>query len=170
MKIIRNDKVYVQKNDLALLNRSDESIPAIVYYKMFEGGMMIVGDFNRDEFVEYNAAGAIDFFKNATWILDYDEVKDLTEEELDSLGEEIIDQRNSIATMYNGMTQEERAKNQALPTQCKFLEYKLMMLRDFELFKRGKKELTLPIGIEYPQRQKRGIKQKVKSLLDKFKK
>lgn len=131
---------------------------------------MIVGDFNRYDFVEYSDKNIIDFFRNIPWILDYDEVKDLSDEEIDALGEELIDQRNSIATMYNSMSIEERSKNQSLKTQCDLLEFKILTIREFQMFKDGKSEMKLPSGIETPSRSKKGIKTFIKSLYDRFRK
>lgn len=170
MKIIRDDKLYIQKSDVAYLDMSDVAIPSFVYHKLYGNGSKIVGEFNELEFEEYSDKAVADFFKSLSWILDYDEVKDLTDEEIDSLGEELIDQRNSIASMYNGMSQEEREKNQSLPTQCELLEYKVRMLREFYLYKNGKSKMQLPKEIVPEVKKSKGIKQLVKSIYNKFKK
>ena len=57
MKIFVNDKVYVQKNDLAYLMRGagDISIPISIINKVF-GDIFIVTDENRYEFIEFSSS------------------------------------------------------------------------------------------------------------------
>lgn len=170
MKIIRDDKVYIQKCDIGYLDMSDVEIPAPVYYKIYESGSRIIGDFNRLDFEEYSSKELVEFFRKLAWILDYDEVKDLTDEEICLLGEELIDQRNSIAAMYNNMSQEERAKNQSLRAQCELIEYKVSSLREFQMYKNGEIKMRLPEGLDSNSKSKKGIKKFVKSIYEKFKK
>lgn len=166
MKIMREDKVYVQKEDIARLNMSDAPIPAIIYYKVLENGAFIVGDFNRHEYEEFTQHEAIEFFRKATWILDYDEVKDLSFHELDLLGEEIVDERNAIAALYNGLSNEEKERNQSMVTQCELLEFKAMALREYQTMKRNNK-VKLPKEVAQTETPKKGIKQFIKTIFKK---
>ena len=56
MKIFANNKVYVQKNDLAYLMRGaeDVSIPSSIMDKVF-GQILIVTDENRYEFIAFSS-------------------------------------------------------------------------------------------------------------------
>lgn len=166
MKIIREDKVYVQKNDLVHLNMVDTPLPAIILYKITQGGAFIVGDFNRHEYESFPQQEVIEFFRRATWILDYDEIKDLTNHELDLYGEEIVDERNAIAALYNGLSNEEKQKNQSMVTQCELLEYKAMALREFQTMKRAKK-VKIPEELEQLKKPQNKVKQFIKSILKK---
>lgn len=149
MKIFRNNKVYIQKNDIAYLTESDESIPDVIYSKLYGGrGVVIIDDSNRYEFMKFTEHEAIDFFSKQDWIIDYDEVKDLTQSEIDELSNEIAEERDAIAIVYNGMTNAEKKKNLFLLKRREELKYKMMALRDFQLFKLGCLKMKLPENIE----------------------
>ena len=47
MKIITNDAVYVQKNDLGFLSQSDVLIPASIFLEVFGKGVTIIDNNNR---------------------------------------------------------------------------------------------------------------------------
>lgn len=148
MKIFRNNKVYIQKNDIAYLTESDESIPNIIYNKLYRGqGIVIIDASNRYEFMEFTEPEAIDFFGKQDWIIDYDEVKDLTQSEIDELSNDIAAERDAIAIVYNGMSSEEKKKNHFLLKRREELKYKMMALRDFQLFKLGYLKMKLPENI-----------------------
>lgn len=66
MKIITNDSTFVQKNDIAYLSQSGLEIPAYIFMKVFGGGVVIIGDHNRYDFVEFDAPEEIEFFKVLT--------------------------------------------------------------------------------------------------------
>lgn len=108
MKIITDNAVYVQKNDIAYLNQTDLAIPASIFMKVFGSGIVIIDDSNRYEFVEFDAPEEIEFFKGIDWMIDYNEVKDLSEEETITLGQSIAEEKNSIAQRFNSLTLEER--------------------------------------------------------------
>ena len=97
MKIITNNSVFVQKNDIAYLNQSDLAIPASIFMKVFGSGVVIIDDSNRYDFVEFNAPEEIEFFKGIDWMIDYNQVKDLSEKETIALGQSIAEEKNEIA-------------------------------------------------------------------------
>ena len=75
MKIITDNAVYVQKNDIAYLNQTDLAIPASIFMKIF--GNDIVDDNNRYEFIKFDTPEEIEYFRNIDWMIDYNEVKNL---------------------------------------------------------------------------------------------
>ena len=87
MKIITNDSAYVQKNDIAYLNSSDLPIPASIFMKVFGNGVTIINDSNRYDFVKFDEESEIEYFKGLDWMINYNEVKDLSEEFKNSIGE-----------------------------------------------------------------------------------
>lgn len=145
MKIVLEDKVYVQNNDLAHLMHAMEgkAIPASIIQKVF-GEVFICCDDNRYEFVEFDQPEEIDFFKSFTYSVNYMDLKDLSEEDLIKVGGSIIEHRNTIAQKYNSMTPEEREKNADLRTECDMLEFKWMSIRDVVWFKQGHLKMKLP--------------------------
>ena len=96
MKIIENGKIYVQKNDIALLNETDLAIPASIYVKVYGAGIVIIDNSNRFEFVEFTEKEEIEFFKSLDWIVDYNQVKNLSEEEIKELTSSTLKEKNKI--------------------------------------------------------------------------
>ncbi len=151
MKIITDKEVYVQKNDIAYLNQTDIPILASVYTKMLNNGIIIIDDSNRYEFVKFDKKEEIEFFKKLDWIVDYNKVKDLTEEEIISLAQSIQQERETIAHKYNSLKSEERENHPEMVRDCELLEFKIYSLRDFLWFKQGHIKMTLPEGITLPK-------------------
>lgn len=144
MKIITNDAAYVQKNDIAYLNQTDLDIPASIYLKACEIGTFIVDDSNRYEFIRFNKSDEIQFFKNQDWILDYNQVKDMTEDELIEYCERIITQYNELAETFNALSEQEQMQNTELDMQCDLLAFKLFSLQEFIFYRKGLLEMQLP--------------------------
>lgn len=144
MKIITDDAAYVQKNDIAYLNQTDLDIPASIYLKACETGTFIVDDSNRYEFIRFNKSDEIQFFKNQDWILDYNQVKDMTEDELIEYGERIITQYNELAETFNALSEQERIQNTELDMRCDLLGFKIFSLHDFIFYRKGLLEMQLP--------------------------
>lgn len=144
MKIITNDAAYVQKNDIAYLNQTDLDIPASIYLKACETGTFIVDDSNRYEFIRFNKSDEIQFFKNQDWILDYNQVKDMTEDELIEYGEKIITQYNELAEAFNALNEQERIQNTELDMRCDLLGFQIFSLHDFIFYRKGLLEMQLP--------------------------
>ena len=108
MKIITNDSAYVQKNDISYLNSSDLPIPASIFMKVFGNGVTIINDSNRYDFVKFDEESEIEYFKDLDWMIDYNQVKDLSEDEMIKLAESIGEERDGIANSFNSMSEEER--------------------------------------------------------------
>lgn len=150
MKIITSDAVYVQKNDIIMLNHTDLAIPASIFMQVFGSGIVIIDDSNRYEFEKFEEKDEIVFFNKLDWIVDYNEVKDLDENQIIEMGQSIAEQQNDIARKYNGMTNEERKKNSQLVMEHELLGFKMNSLRDFLWFKQGHIQFDLPDDISYP--------------------
>ena len=145
MKIITNGKVYVQKSDIAYLNSTNLANATAVVTKMFGPGYVIINDKNKNEFIEYNNPNAIAFFKDIEYILDYDEVKYLDEEELIKLYNNYVNKKNNIAKEYNNMSREEKLENKNLLDESKEIDHMLLSIKDYLLYKKGELILRLPI-------------------------
>lgn len=150
MKIITENAIYVQLNDIAYLNQTDLEIPVSIFMKVFGGNTVIIDDSNRYEFVKFNLSKEIEFFKGIDWILDYNEVKDLSEEEIIKLGQSIAKEKNSIAHKFNSMKPKKQKDNMNMVSQCELLDFKMYSLRDVLLFKQGHIKIDLPEGIDFP--------------------
>ena len=165
MKIFTNNAVYVQKNDIAYLNTTNLEIPVSIYTKLFQNGLIMINDKNRYEFVKYDRDIEINFFKNIDWIIDYNNIKNLNENELNELGDRLLEEKNNLIDESRKMNEKDMDRLEDLDIKCELLDYKMYMLRDFILLKKGKLKYEFPEGIEYPEIIKEnGIKRLFKGL------
>ena len=150
MKVFANNKVYVQKNDLAYFMRGAEgvSIPSSIVEKVF-GQIFIVTDENRYEFIEFSSPKEIEFFRNCDWMIDYNMFDEMTEEEIVNYGCQINTERNNVAAAFNALDDKEKAKQytQTL-TKIQLLEFKMASVRDVLWHKQGHLKFDLPKGID----------------------
>jgi hypothetical protein len=144
MKVIYDNCVYVQKNDIAYLEASDLPIPASVFTRVFGNGITIIDDRNRYDFVLFKEKAEIDFFKGLDWMVDYNELKNLSEEEIIKLAENTNKERDEIVLTYNSMPVEERQKHGDMVTKCDLLEFKFYSLRDILWMKQGHISINIP--------------------------
>lgn len=151
------------------MNQTDLAVPASIFMKVFGNGMVIIDDSNRYEFVTFEAPEEIKFFKDIDWMINYNEVKDFSEEEIIALGQSIAEEKNNIAYRFNSMTPEERKENMDMVSQCELLDFKMYSLRDVLWFKQGHIKMELPEGVDLPVgfEQGRGIKKLIKIIFNK---
>ena len=148
MKIFVNNKVYVQKNDLAYFLRGTEgiSIPSSIIDKIF-GQVFIVTDENRYEFVEFTSPKEIKFFEKCDWIVDYNLFDSMTEEEIVEYGCQINTERNKVANSFNELSEGEKEKQYIqVSTKIELLEFKMWAVRDILWHKQGRLKFSLPKG------------------------
>ncbi len=175
MKIFKDGKVYVQKNDMVYVNHSDMAIPASIFMKLFGNGIVIIDNSNRYEFVEFSEPSEVEFFKGIDWIVDFEDIKDLSEEEIVSLGQQVAEEKNEKAKAFNSLSEEERkAHYEATVQQMEQYDFKMHTLRDVIMYKRGELSFELPAGVEclmtkQPEENK-GVKAFVKRILNGVKK
>ena len=161
MKIIINNKAFVQRKDIIYLNQSDLNVPKSIFIKAFENNIdNIFDDSIRYEFIEFNDPKEIAFFKSLNWLIDYNEVKKLDEEELITLGENAILERNAIIQKYNSMSDEKKKKNKQLLVKADLLVYKIYSLRNALWAKQGYIKINLPENLDEKNLEKRISKKK----------
>ena len=139
--------------------------------KVFGNGMVIIDDSNRYEFEKFEDVDKIEFFKGLDWIVDYNSVKDLSDDEIIEIGQSIAQLKNQIAQKFNSMSEDEREENLDMVTQCELLDFKMYSLRDILWFKQGHLKMTLPEGIDSPkefnQKKEKGIQKLMKRIFNK---
>ncbi len=148
MKIITDDAAYVQKVDLSYLDSLDITKTQSIYLSVFDWGKTRLTAANQYDFYKYDKKEDIEFFKNIDWMVDYDEVKDCSDDELIKLGKAINDERTEIGERFNNMSIKERMKNPDLQLRHRLLAYKLHTLTDFIMYKRGQINFELPEGFK----------------------
>ena len=151
MKILINNKIYVQKNDIAYLNSTDIPIPASIFLKVYGKGVTIIDGSNRYEFIEFSDPKEMSFFQGLDWIIDYDEVKCLSEEELIQLGQTVAAEKNRKADEFNGKSQKYRRENyERTMAEQELYDFKMYSIRDMIMFKKGELDFPLPKGVARP--------------------
>ena len=149
MKILKDNKMYVQKNDMAYLNSSGLNIPASIFMKVFGRGITIIDNSNRYEFIEFSKPEDIEFFKGIDWIVDYDEVKGLTEEQLIELGQSVSDEKKQKIDQYNKMPEEKKKEAyERTIMDLELMDYKMHTISDIIMLKRGHLSFRFPKGVE----------------------
>ena len=171
MKIITNDAAYVQLNDIAYLNHSDLPIPASIFTKVYGDSVFYIDNNNRYDFIKFDEKSEIKFFKSIDWMVDFNEVKDLNEEEIISLGQSMAEEKNTIAKKFNEMTEKNKKKNMDMVSKCELLDFKIYSLRDILWFKQGHIKMILPDCIDYmvnqEQKQEKSFKKTLKRIFNK---
>ena len=165
MKIIRDDNVYIQIKDLKRLRDSNKLLTNSLLFILHILSSNYL-DYKDEDFIKIE--GEDINFDNVDWIIDFDDIKDSTEEQLVEECNDLIYERNQLADKYNKFSIKDRIKNIKMLIKSKDLEYKIYCYKDLLEVKRGNKELELPKGIDFPEGF---IKEnKVKKLINKLRK
>lgn len=143
MKVFKNGKVYVQNEDLILILRSGELMPTSVLEKFYGNGPVIVVQDNMEDYVEFEETDQVEFFKRLDWIVDYDEVKNLSIEELEKLYDDTKDEMVKIRNKYSDLSQNDDCYEKD-SIRFELLGNKLYSLSKIQYFKARKLELALP--------------------------
>lgn len=161
MKIFHTENgkevVYVQMQDIMYLsNETDIPIPVTIFTKVF-AGVTIVDDSNRFKFVKFDDEHEVEFFKNLKFIIDFNQYKILTDEQLEEEGKELATQANEIAKKWNSMTEEERKQNSFLYDDHRNLGYMIKFLAEIYDVKHGKRTMPFPDFIKLPEKPKKKL-------------
>lgn len=149
MKVLKDNKIYVQKNDMAYLNSSGLNIPTSIFMKVFGQGITIIDNSNRYEFIEFTKPEEVEFFKAIDWIVDYNDVKNLSEEELIEFGQSIGNAKGEKIKQFNAMPEEDRRQQyERVTMDLELMDFKMYTIRDIIMLKRGQLSFPLPSGVE----------------------
>lgn len=146
MKVFRNNKIYVQKNDIMFAFNHSNSIPSVIINQFFRG-IVIVDDSNRMDFVAFEDKSAIDYFSKLDYIINYDDYKNMFIEELDQKIKELVIRRSKIVNKYNSLSPKKRRQNFDLFNEYEKLEYVLDYLDEFRKSKLGTNHMNIPTEI-----------------------
>ena len=159
MKLFHTEKgkesVYVQMQDIMYLsNETDIPIPATIFEKVFTG-ITVVDDNNRFEFVKFNKEHEVKFFKKLGFIIDYDQYKDLTDEQLEEEAQKLQIKANDIADKWNAMSEEERKENKSLYQEHRNIGYMIKFLSEIYAVKHKKRKMPFPKFVKLPKKPKK---------------
>ena len=150
MKIFHKENnrtvVYVQMQDLMFIvhDLDDIAIPASIMNYFFSKGFVIVNDSNRFDFVKFDKEPEVAFFKNLNFIIDYNDYKDLTDEQFQERFKSVVGEYNSLAKKWNKMPETEREKNINLLVSIQKLEHTIKFIHELYDLKHGNSSMTLP--------------------------
>ncbi len=131
-------KVYVQMNDITMMNQTGIQIPASIFEKVLD-------DSNSMDFVEFIKPKEIEFFKSLDWIIDYKQVRCLSEEENEQKRQEIVQEMSEIVHRFNSMSEKEKRNNQLLLQRHRQLNYKMNYFTKILWVKQGSKQIPFPV-------------------------
>ena len=143
MKIFNEEKskkvVYVQRNDLAMLDASSYAIPGSC---LMTG---LVDDSNRYNFVRFEDPRVVKFFDEIDWIVDFKEFKGKNDEYYEEAYNDAIGKMNEISLTYNEMNELERRCHSDLLEQYELLEHKKNSICDIYDALNGKISMPFPM-------------------------
>ena len=149
------EAVYVQMQDIMYLsNETDTPIPTTIFTKVFTG-VTIVNDSNRFEFVRFDEEHEVKFFRDLEFIIDFDQYKALSDEQLEDEAQKFGAKANEIAKKWNGMTKEERKQNGSLYDTHRNLGYMINFLSEIYAIKHGKRTMPFPDFVKMPEKPKK---------------
>jgi|GEM_PF-2253702 len=143
MKLFRNNKIYVQMNDVMFAMNHSNAIPAVIVNQIFKD-VVIVTNENRMDFVSFDDKVAIDYFRKLDFIVNYDDYKDLSIEELDAKAEIILKKIKDIVDKYNNLSSKKIKENQELINEYEKLEYVINYLGEIRGIKLGTNHMDIP--------------------------
>ena len=154
MKIMTNEKVYLQLNDISqlmiylMINKSH--CPKVVFDRLFQE-RFVCNDDNKYDFICFEEEEAITFFKEATYIIDYNELKDYSKEELTNIATTVLEERNNVVAEFNKLPDAKKKAEQLKNSKaCLLFNFKLNSIRDLVWYKQGFIYFKLPEGVEPP--------------------
>ena len=151
------EAVYVQMQDIMYLsNETDMPIPATIFEKVFSG-VTIVTDANRFDFVKFEEEHEIEFFRELDFVIDFDQYKDLTDEQLEEEAQKLGTKANDIAEKWNAMTEDERRKNGSLYGEHRNIGYMINFLSEIYAVKHRKRSMPFPDFVKLPEKPKKSF-------------
>lgn len=149
MKIIKEGSAYIQLNDIHTIMDSDCIVPISFVEAVYNNGELIVTDDNRHDFVTFTGEENIRFVNSLNFLLDYNEVSNLTsKDDYKAFGNRIEDEKKRIEEKISSSDQRDIDAIKKMLLNCHLLEEKMLSLRNVLWYAQGKLPMTLPDGVE----------------------
>lgn len=150
MKIlnVENNKLvaYVQIKNLKSLVKHGEHLPRRFYKFAKELGLSENDDTKDEEFISTTDKKIIKTLIQADWIIDFRELRDLSDEELQSACDELTVKIQDLASYYNSLPYTEQRVNSYMPVQYAKAVHKLNDINAYLKNRQG----TYPSPFEIP--------------------
>ena len=134
MKVVVDDNYYIQTCDIKFLKTIGITIPFFIEPIIKKASY---DDFN---FIKIKDQNAIDFFDSLDWVINYDDIKNYTFEELLNLSNAIINEKYAIEDEKTYLPSNFDSLNQKI----RFLNHKLTCIKDLLLKMDGKLNYKIP--------------------------
>ena len=121
MKIIKDGVTYIQTKDLKRLRDSKLLTNSLLFILHVLSNDRL--DYKDDEFIKVEDPNIS--FENEDWIINFDDIKNLSEKELIDICNDLIYERNQIADKYNSCSMKDRFKNLRLLIKSRDLKYQI---------------------------------------------
>ena len=164
MKIIRNGVVYVQTVDIICLKEINFKFPASISTILSGNAIDMVNYQRRYDFLKFDEKDEVEFFSGLDWIIDYDTIRHLDENQIIELARKMSLKKSDILSKYNKLNYDARKANVHMIEESDKLEFQMNSLRNILGFMQGYLSFKLPRGIEYPEfyeKKKGNVFQKV---------
>ena len=155
MKVINDNVAYVQKIDIGNISTYDMPMPSSIFL-MAIGENYNLNDKLGSEFVKFTDPNDVDFFKNVEWILDYNEVINIDEEDIVLLIQELILKREKMVNGYD-FNSIESIKNLNLAKECNKIDLLIESLNYVLKVKKKTVNFEMPDNVE-TSNKKDGLK------------
>ena len=145
MKVFINNKVYVQKCDIAYILKGVEgtSFP-ISIIDVFGSTLKPFGE-DMNDFVEFSSKEEKAFFKRCDWIIDYDFFRDMSEDDIVNYRAKLIEDKVKMVKDYNELASRIGEKKLGKErTKIELMDHKIWSVKEILLYKKGTANFVLP--------------------------
>ena len=158
MKIVRDNRMFVQKKDLTKTMdgsiKYNVGIPNEIIDKVFSDVFVVTSD-NMDEYVCFEDKGSFDFINALPFIVDYDQVSALSEEEIIKLLNSTMDEIREVSAKYNSSKVTNGHEYDRTMMSIDLLEHKFYSLREILWEKQGHIQLQYPRELAFAYRMRK---------------
>lgn len=152
MKIITSDTVYIQKRDVQMFLESENKIPLSLLAKLTQ---VELDGTNKEEYVSFDIPHEMYFIKQTSWLIDYSEIVNLTEEQVERLRRQMLLDKDVVKIKLDDTADLE--KRDALEWQLKVLDHKIETLTSVLRYKNNNQKIPLPEDLGDQNRPTNGV-------------
>lgn len=139
MKINKKDAIYIQNIDLIYLSEGYVPIPPSIYKKI-NLKKNYINDKTKYKFIKFTLPEEITFLNSIPWIVDYNEVKDTSPEEIGKMINNLRNKKELLKQAKN-ISSEETINNLV---EEQNIELKIHSLREILWHKTGDTKMSIP--------------------------
>lgn len=143
MKILTTNAIYVQKVDLEFFHYNRRTLPASIIDKVFKNPQIDMDDYEKYDFIKFEEDDDIEFFQKTNWIIDYNYITSLSNEQIKQIGQDFLKQYDEVQRKLALI----KSDNPLFPTllnESAILNYQLRAINDALDIKNGLLKISLP--------------------------